>query len=329
MYKKLISSEKLKQELPVNQDQQAFILESHKQVKDIFLQKSFKKVIVCGPCSIHDFDLFLDYAYKLKKISLKTDETLFLIIRAYIEKPRTLPGFKGFVYQPHHHLKEDLAQGLYLSRKLFLKLTDLKIPISMEILDPNLFYYFDDLITWGFIGARTSSSQIHRQIASLAHCPIGFKNTLDGNIELAIEGMNFAKAPQNFFHCDRKGQLSWIQSHGNPLTHLVLRGSQKEKNFDIASIEKAYSKQLLYQLSTPIMIDCAHGNSNKNPDKQRQVFLQSLDYFHHNKILGFMLESHIDSQASVTDPCLDFKTTEELLDLAHFHSLEHLASLTH
>lgn len=327
MIKQLISPRELKEVFPLSSEQKTFIVESRTEACNILLGQSSKKIVVCGPCSVHDFDLLINYANELSKISEKVKESLFIVLRAYIEKPRTHPGFKGFVYQPYQFQQENLALGLELSRKLFLRLIDLRIPVSMEILEPNLFHYFSDLLTWGFIGARTSSSQIHRQIASYAKFPIGFKNTLDGNINLAIEGINFARTPQHFFSCNEDGKLSWTHSQGNPYTHLVLRGSLHQTNYDKSHIEKAYKTQQSYNIKTPIMIDCSHGNSNKNPQKQKEVFIHSLKHLQDPDVLGFMIESHLYDETSITDPCLSLQATENLLYLAHRHSFQNLVSL--
>lgn len=327
MYKYIPSPKELREALPLSFKQKSFIASSQKIAQDIITKKSSKKVVICGPCSIHNFSLFLDYAKRLKDISHHIKDKVFVVIRAYIEKPRTLPGFKGFVYQPNYNHKENLSLGLQKSRELFLALTDLEIPISMEILEPNLFNYFEDLLTWGFIGARTSSSQTHRQIASYANIPIGFKNTLEGNIELAIQGMNFSQSPQNFFQCNDNGQLAWIESLGNPYSHLVLRGSNHSTNYDLESLKKAFLIQKSYDINTSLMVDCSHGNSGKNPKKQKEVFLEMVKVLAQPEILGLMIESNHQEDSSVTDPCLDLETTRDLLLVAHQSLSQSLSTL--
>ncbi len=320
----LPSPSELKALYPLTSSQKTFIESSRKTAKNILLKKDLRKLIVVGPCSVHDFELFLDYAKQLKMLTPEVLSSLFIVIRAYIEKPRTFPGFKGFVYQPFSQKAEDLELGLKMSRQLFIELTKLEIPISMEILEPKLFSYFDDLLTWGFIGARTSSSQIHREISSLASFPIGFKNSLDGNIDLAIQGAHFSRSPQRFFHIDDSAKLVEISSLGNPFTHIVLRGSNQGPNYDVDSLELAGVKGLEHGLKSPILIDCSHGNSQKDPAEQERTFLKSLDYLDHPNLLGLMLESHLEATSSKTDLCMDFETTKRLLKLAHSYQFSDL-----
>lgn len=253
-------------------------------------------------------------------------------MRTYIEKPRTTLGWKGFLYQPNLYEQPDIEQGLFLTRKLFLELTDLSIPLAMEFVDPASAYYFDDLITWGAIGARTSSSQIHRQIASYLPFPIGFKNTIDGNIDIPIQGMIAASSSQSFFGISQEGQLSSLTSTGNPWTHLILRGSEDTTNYDPFSVKNAFEKEISYGISTPILIDCSHGNSKKSILKQKEIFLEILEQNldRDTPLLGMMLESFLkeghqemsssiplDMHLSITDPCLGWETTEELILWAH------------
>lgn len=305
----------LKQLLPLSSFEKSFIDNAREQACDLLSGNSLKKALICGPCSIDNFDQTLEYACELEKTFSILKEKFFLVFRAYIEKPRTYPGFKGFLYRPHHQLEDDLALGLSLSRQLFLELTKHKIPIAMEILDPNMVMYFDDLITWGFIGARTTSSQIHRQIASLANFPIGFKNTLEGSIDIAAQSINFAKSPQNFFLINNEGKLSCAQSLGNEYTHLVLRGSNTSQNYKEQEFNHAIKNQQGYGIETPILIDCSHGNSSKMAKEQLEVIRYCQRYSKNSQFLGFMLETHLAENMSKTDPCLSLNQTAEAFQI--------------
>ena len=290
-------------------------------------------MLLVGPCSIHHAGSMLSYAQRLKTLRDKVSSTCLIVLRAYIEKPRTLRGWKGFLYQPDPLQASDLAQGLALTRKLFLELTDLGIPLGMEFVDPLSAYYFDDLITWGAIGARTSSSQTHRQIASYLPFPIGFKNTLDGNTDVPLQAMVAAASPQTFFGLSQEGHIASMTSSGNPGTHLILRGSDTGTNYDVHSLMSVFEKQrLVYHISTPILLDCSHGNSKKKLSMQKEIFLEVLKQTQvlNTPLLGMMLESFIkegnqeclpqrdlDSELSITDPCLGWDSTEELVLWAH------------
>lgn len=319
----------LKKKLPLSLSQQQKILEFRHEATHL-LQTRDKLLLIIGPCSIHSYEMAIAYGKQLKKIIDLVKDTCFIVMRVYIEKPRTSVGWKGFLYQPNLYEKPDIKQGLFLTRKLFLELTDLSIPLAMEFVDPVSTYYFDDLITWGAIGARTSSSQIHRQIASYLPFPVGFKNTIDGNIDIPIQGMVAASYPQTFFGISQEGSLSSLTSRGNPWTHLILRGSEEATNYDSFSLKSAFEKELSFGISSPILIDCSHGNSKKNILKQKQNFLEVLEQKLDPSLplLGMMLESFLkeghqemttslDMKLSITDPCIGWTDTEELLMWAH------------
>jgi 3-deoxy-7-phosphoheptulonate synthase len=321
----------LKNRLPLSIEGERRIRGFRKQAQSL-LKNPQQLVLIIGPCSIHHPDSMLSYAQKLKELSQHIAPTCFIVMRAYPEKPRTTLGWKGFLYQPQPAQRADLAEGLFLTRKLFLELTVLGIPLCMEFVDPLSACYFDDLMTWGTIGARTSASQTHRQIASCLSFPIGFKNTIDGNIDVPIQAMITAGTQQTFFGISQEGLLSSMTSKGNPWTHLILRGSEEKTNYDLTSVESIAVKQQLYKIQTPILIDCSHGNSKKNLAKQKEVFLEVLDQKlqRTTPLLGMMLESFlkeghqevlpdkpIDQELSITDPCIGWESTEELLLWAH------------
>ncbi len=276
--------------------------------------------LIVGPCSIHDPDAALDYAKKLAELQKRLSHC-FLIMRVFIEKPRTTIGWKGLVYDPFLDQSNELIPGIEICRKLLCAIAQLDLPIATEFLDPLLTPYFEDLITWGFIGARTCSSQIHRQLASRLSLPIGFKNDVDGNIDRAIEGIITARSPHTFPAINLSGQLRRITSRGNANAHLVLRGSDKETNYDPLTLSFALQKLSAAHLSESLIIDCAHGNSKKDPERQKHTFISILEQ-KNRAIRGLMLESFllegkqqsaINFGQSITDPCLDWQTTEALI----------------
>ena len=286
-------------------------------VRRLLSRKEGRLAILAGPCSIHDPQLALEYAHRLKTLSLKVNKSLFLVMRAFLEKPRTHLGWKGFVYDPFLDGSSDVAEGLYASRKLLLQLARMQMPVATEFLDPILSLYTQDLITWGIVGARTSASPIHRQMASHLPMPVGFKNDLSGAVEPSIYGALAARHPQTFIRIDEKGSGCSIQTRGNRHTHLILRGSQTGPNYDPLSIQETLQKQNAHGLNAPLLIDCAHGNSQKDPQKQPVVFQSIAQQIAEGNqdIMGLLLESHLEggNAQSLTDPCLDWKTTEALI----------------
>jgi 3-deoxy-7-phosphoheptulonate synthase len=261
---------------------------------------------------VHDIDSTLEYARRLK--ALQKEISPLLIMRVYFEKPRTRHGWKGLLYDPHFTGQSDLALGLRTVRYLLEEIAALDVPIATEFLDPLVAPYFADLITWGTIGARTTASQPHRQLASHLPFPVGFKNPLDGHLETAIDSLHAAAASHTFFALSDQARLIQQTSSGNPNTHLILRGTHSSPNADPETINRAY-----HLFPRRILIDCAHGNSKKNPQLAK-LLLQRLICQPH--LLGFMLESHLQAGrqsspslygVSLTDPCLSFQETAELL----------------
>lgn len=327
----LPSPAELKKKLPLSNSLQERISCFRSSLKTI-MSDPHQLVLIVGPCSIYDKAMAIEYAKKLKALSDEIASTFFVILRAYIEKPRTIHGWKGYLYQNDLAQKPDLYQGLLLARELFLELTEIGLPLAMEFVEPLSSYYFDDLITWGCIGARTCASQIHRQLASSLDFPVGIKNSIDGNTALAMQAMVTASLPHTFLGISEEGAIASLTSKGNASTHLILRGSESNVNYDLVSIKKAFEEQKLYNLFSPILVDCSHGNSKKNLVKQREIFLQLVKEkpILYPSLLGLMLESFLESgsqdtsnpflinpKRSITDPCLDWKTTESLLLQAH------------
>lgn len=328
-----LSPQELKNLYIPSSQNQAFIDKSRKEIQNVLLGKDTRMAIIAGPCSIHDVEEALLYAAKLKKLSNDVKETCLLVMRVYLEKPRTVTGWKGLLYDPDLDESHAIRKGLTLSRKLLLKLAELEIPVATEFLSPPCASYIDDLISWGFIGARTTSSQIHRELASYLPIPIGFKNTTEGNVEQAINGVIAARNSHVFLHTNADGKIAIAESEGNPYTHIVLRGGEKNGNYDAHSISKAIDTLSTLNVKSRILVDCSHGNCQKTHSKQRDVFFSVLEQIKHgsSNLMGLMLESYLYAGhqqfpenpsslapgVSITDPCVDWSETEELILMAN------------
>jgi len=315
----------LKTLYPLSDEDRAFVAASRRAIRARLNREERRLAIVTGPCSIHHFDSALSYGEKLKTLIDLYSDTLLIVMRAYVEKPRTRAGWKGFVYDPTLTGESDLEAGLELSRKLFVALTKMRLPIAIELLDPNLTPFFDDVISWGFIGSRTASSQIHRQLVSHLPFPVGFKNATDGALEPAVNSMLSSREPHAFFGIDQEGILNAIESRGNSHTHLVLRGSDSNSNYDEKTLSHSQALMRGIGIERDIMIDCSHGNSGRDHQKQPEVFQTALKLTREYPILGLMIESHLKEgrqtdarspEISITDACIGFDTTRELLELA-------------
>jgi 3-deoxy-7-phosphoheptulonate synthase len=325
----LSSPQEIRQLFPLSSAGAQFIAFARAQAKQIVLGKDHRKAIIVGPCSIHDRKSALEYAIRFKQLAQKVEKSCLLVMRVYVEKPRTITGWTGWLYDPHLDGSHQIETGLRWTRELFTTLVEMGIPIATEFVDPLTAFYFHDLITWGFIGARTSASQPHRQLASALPMPVGFKNSTDGNLDLAIHGIIAAQAPHRYIQVGQEGRLCSAQSEGNPFSHLVLRGAHDLPNYDDESVQIALEKLKQTRLNSRLMIDCAHGNSQKRHENQREVFKTVLEQIGsgNDKILGMMLESHLESGnqplsenpamleygVSITDPCIDWEVTEELV----------------
>ncbi len=314
----------LKREYPLSPEGKAFIASSRKTAEEILIRQDERKVAIVGPCSVHDPESMKEYGRRLKKLSKEVEPHFFLVLRFFIEKSRTRLGWKGLLYDPGLDGSNDIASGLRLSRKLFVEMVEMGIPCATELLEPLVIPYFDDLIVWGMIGARTSASQPHRQMASGLPFPVGFKNGVHGELDVAISGILTSRLPHSHIGIDSNGRIASILSQGNPFTHLVLRGSEHQTNFDGASVAKAIRILQSQHLEPRLIIDCSHGNSGKDPQKQRIAF-ESVMEQKNPYIAGIMLESHLlggkqsigggplQYGLSITDPCLGWEETEALL----------------
>lgn len=318
--------EELKEEFPLSPKAQNFIRKSRQTAEEILLRKDRRLAAIFGPCSVHDSKAMLEFADRFLSIKPIIEDTLFPILRFFLEKPRTRLGWKGLLYDPRLDGSNDIAQGLRMSRKLFVELAEKGIPCATELLDPLAAPYFDDLIVWAMIGARTCASQPHRQLASGLPFPVGFKNGVYGEIGSSITGILAARIPHSHLGIDGTGRIAALQTQGNPLTHLVLRGAENAANYDPPSVDLAI-KALLHQGIKPsLLIDCSHGNSSKDPEKQHMALRSTLEQAvkGNEAIAGFMLESHLFSGrqnlgetlkygVSITDSCLGWEETRGLL----------------
>lgn len=321
----LITPKTLKNKVPLSPSALSFLQESRQRAEKILQGEDSRLVLFAGPCSIHDEKTTLSYALRIKALSEKVSSQIFLVMRVFLEKPRTQYDWKGFLYDPYLDGSYRVEEGVIRSRKLLTKLAHLKVPVATEFLDPLLPAYHADLITWGIIGARTSPSPIHRQMASEMNIPIGFKNETDGTLDNAVYGALAARESQTAISIDENGKIRSIITSGNQHTHLVLRGSLNGPNYDPFSIASAIHKQRLLGLTSRVLIDCAHGNSGKDPANQKKAFTSVLSQIldGNDLIIGMMLESHLEggNVFSLTDPCLSWKETEELT----FHAYRQLA----
>ncbi|MCB1117198.1 MAG: 3-deoxy-7-phosphoheptulonate synthase [Chlamydiia bacterium] len=338
--KKLPSPYELHDRLPMTLRQREFVTQAQNKVFDIIHNRSDKLLIIAGPCSIHDFASAMAYATHLKELSVRVADTCIILMRAYVEKPRTRTGWTGLVNDPEIDGSFDIEAGLEHARRLFLALADIEMPIATELLHPLTYPYLSDTITWGCIGARTVTSQPHRQIASYAPFPIGFKNSIDGNIDVALDGVICARKPHRFTGINHNGHIASLQSSGNPHTHIVLRGSNNGPNYDLATLRHTQARIDQLELDCRILVDCSHGNCQKQEERQKDAFLTTLDHVVDGSadIMGMMLESHLESgnqplaqartrpNRSITDPCIDWHETESLILWAHETRQKGLAS---
>lgn len=312
----------LKAQLPLSHKLALQIAEQRETIQNILDGKDNRLLVITGPCSIHDISSALDYAKKLKQLQAQVSDQIFLVMRAYIEKPRTTVGWKGFLYDPNLDGSANMQLGLEKSRELYLQIIEMGLPIATEILSPMATAYFDDLLAWGAIGARTSESQIHREISSQMPYSVGFKNGTDGSIQIALDAIQSASHPHQFMGMSQAGFPCILASKGNPKAHLILRGSNTGPNYALAEIEKIKDKA---KGELPaLVIDCSHGNSSKNPLLQLEVLRTIVEERHLSHVRGVMLESHLLDGAqkiscdmtygqSITDGCLGWDKTEQLL----------------
>ncbi|MDG6283568.1 3-deoxy-7-phosphoheptulonate synthase [Glaesserella parasuis] len=326
--KVLLTPKGLKQEFPLPEHLRKQIEESRKVISDIIHKRDKRQLIVIGPCSIHDPVSALEYAKKLKVLADKVSDKLYIVMRVYFEKPRTTVGWKGLINDPHLNGTFDVEKGLRIARKLLLDLAELGLPLATEALDPISPQYLADLFSWSAIGARTTESQTHREMASGLSMAVGFKNGTDGNLGVAINAMQASAMGHSFIGINQQGQVTVLQTKGNPDGHVILRGG-KSPNFEAQYVQECEQALRKAGLPEAIMIDCSHGNSNKDYRRQPLVAKNVLQQIvaGNQSIIGLMIESHLFAGnqsseqpfeqmqygVSITDACIDWQTTETLL----------------
>lgn len=323
---RLPSSLQLKQQLPLSHSLHQQVNAHRQAVRAILNGEDPRLLVIVGPCSIHDPQSAIEYAGKLARLAEDVSSEMLLVMRAYVEKPRTTVGWKGLAYDPHLDGTDDMAAGLTLSRELMLEMIRLGLPIATELLQPMAANYFDDLLSWVAIGARTTESQIHREMASGLNMPVGFKNGTDGAAAIAVDAMRSAAHPHRHFGVDSQGHPAIVQTAGNADTHIVLRGGHQGPNYDETSVAKIRAELSRLNIPSRIMVDCSHANSGKDPLRQPAVFNDVLEQRlrGNQSLIGVMLESHLFEGCqplstslrygvSVTDGCLGFAATEQLL----------------
>ena len=325
---RLITPSQIKEQLPASEAALRTVLAGRAAARRILQREDSRLLVVVGPCSIHDTAAALDYAGRLAALRAELADRLEIVMRVYFEKPRTTVGWKGLINDPHLDDSCDMAHGLAIARKLLLDIAALGLPTATEFLDPIIPQYIADLITWSAIGARTTESQTHRELASGLSMPVGFKNGTDGSVQTAIDAMKSSRTPHSFLGIDQDGSTSIVKTTGNPHCHVVLRGGRDGENYEPQHVAAAAEKLRKAGLPDAIMIDCSHANSRKDPARQHLVWESILAQraAGGSDIIGAMIESNIHFGAqpsglpatlqygvSVTDACLDWEATAALL----------------
>jgi 3-deoxy-7-phosphoheptulonate synthase len=325
----LVTPAQLKSELPVPEHVRHQVSEARQQVRNILSGNDKRLLIVVGPCSIHDVHAAEDYAIRLRDLAKELAPTLLIVMRAYFEKPRTTVGWKGLVNDPFLNDTFHIEEGIRIARRLLLRIAGLGLPLSTEALDPISPQYLQELIAWSAIGARTTESQTHREMASGLSSAVGFKNGTDGSLDVAINALQSVSKPHRFLGINQAGQVSIIHTRGNGSAHVVLRGGHMGPNYDRDHITQCERALAAAGLTSNIMIDCSHANSGRDPQRQLIVARDVVAQIQagNRSIMGLMIESNINAGnqkltkdlsqltygVSVTDPCIDWPTTASLL----------------
>ena len=324
----LVTPRALKDELPLTATAAETIKQARSAISDVLNKRDPRLLVVVGPCSIHDPDAARDYGRRLKDLADELSDDLLIIMRAYFEKPRTALGWKGLINDPDLNDTFQIDRGLRIARSLLLELSELGLPLATEALDPITPQYLQDLISWSAIGARTTESQTHREMASGLSCAVGFKNSTDGSLNAALNALKSASSPHRFLGLSSSGEVAVFHTRGNPNAHIVLRGGHDGPNYDAASISKCEQGIRSAGHEPAIMVDCRHANSNKDHTQQPAVALNVAEQIRsgNHSIIGLMLESNIAAGqqsiasieemaygVSVTDACIGWEDTETLL----------------
>ncbi|GGY69867.1 phospho-2-dehydro-3-deoxyheptonate aldolase [Cellvibrio zantedeschiae] len=325
----LISPAELKAELPLSEKARDVVTKGRAVIRDILDRKDHRIFLVIGPCSIHDVEAAKDYAQRLKKLAEEVSDSIYIVMRVYFEKPRTTVGWKGLINDPYLNDSFKIQEGLHIGRKLLLDIAELGLPTATEALDPISPQYLHDLISWSAIGARTTESQTHREMASGLSSAVGFKNGTDGGLTVAINALQSVSKPHRFLGINTEGQVAIIHTRGNAYGHVVLRGGNGKPNYDSVSVAVCEQELAKAKVTPNIMVDCSHANSNKNHELQTLVMENVANQIleGNKSIIGLMVESNIGAGnqsipanlcdlkygISVTDACIDWVTTENVV----------------
>ena len=312
-------------ELPISDAAADLVHQTRQEIADLVHGRDKRLLLIIGPCSIHDPEAALEYARKLLPLRKKYEKELLIVMRVYFEKPRTTVGWKGLINDPHLDGTFDINFGLRQARRLLLALNDMGMPASTEFLDMITPQYYADLIAWGAIGARTTESQVHRELASGLSCPVGFKNGTDGNLKIAIDAIGAASHPHHFLSVTKAGHSAIVHTVGNADCHVILRGG-KEPNYDSSHVKAAAEELTKAGVTPKLMVDCSHANSRKDYTRQMEVAQDVAQQLRagENNIMGLMVESHLVAGRqdkpevygqSITDACIGWDATEEMLAL--------------
>src|SRR5881409_1809438 len=330
---RLLPPRELKAEFPMTERASQTVIEVRAAVKRILRQEDPRLLIIVGPCSIHDLDGAREYAQKLNRLREELAGQLCIVMRVYFEKPRTTIGWKGLINDPRLDGSYDIETGLKKARRLLLNITDAGLPAATEFLDPIVPQYLADLVSWAAIGARTTESQTHREMASGLSMPVGFKNATDGSLQIAIDAMTSARAPHSFLGIDQDGVTSIIRTTGNLHGHVVLRGGRLQTNYDPESISTAVATLRKAGLPSMLMVDCSHANSGKQHARQEEVWRSVIQQRigGNRTLIGLMVESYLEEGnqpipkrvaelrhgVSITDACVGWEATERMLRHGH------------
>ncbi len=332
-FEPLVAPRALLADLPISRAIAGTVVTARDTARQILSGTDPRLLVIVGPCSIHDPAAALEYAARLAALRTELADTLYLMMRVYFEKPRTTIGWKGLINDPHLDGTRDMETGLRVARRLLLDINALGLPAATELLGPVVPQYIADLVAWTAIGARTAESQTHREMASGLSMPVGFKNTTDGNLPIALDAMQATGAPHTFLGMDNDGRGAVVHTTGNPDRHLVLRGGGGGTNYDAASVGEAAALCAARGLPDRIMVDCSHGNSNKDHTRQPAIFAEVVGQMAAGSphVMGAMLESHLHGGSqklgrgmeglaygvSITDACISWEETELALRAAH------------
>ena len=322
------------EKFPITPQVAQLVADGREEIARILRGEGDRLLVIAGPCSIHDVESGLEYATRLKKLADAVQDRILVVMRVYFEKPRTTVGWKGLIYDPHLNGSFDITTGLGMAREFLLRVSDLGLLSAIEFVDPITPQYIADLISWAAIGARTAESQTHRQMASGLSMPVGLKNGTGGSVQLAVDGVVAAQAKQAFLGVDANGKASTVVTKGNPDCHIVLRGGSRGPNYDADSVADAVDRLQRAGVSTQLVVDCSHANCGRDYTKERVAFFDVLDQriSGNSNLVGVMLESHLNEGnqrldesnpgslsygVSITDPCINWEETVELLTSAH------------